>query len=387
MGRGLGIAYVHYGAQSGVTAAVEAALRARGHDVRLVAATGDLEPRDPSTRRLRPRPEVALHLAAAAARFGRDALQHRWNTTYAFDAHSRRAGAGLDALDGAPDVVLQNGALFSPGLPPRHPYAILLDHTRALAMESPPVAAAGLPPPRDYGAGWRAREAAVYRGAALLAAFSENAARSLVRHYAVDPARIRVVGAGANVFPEEAPRCDDGNTVVFVGKEWARKGGPVLAEAFARLRRALPRARLLVAGPREAPPLPEGAVHLGEVPFHELPDLFAQATVFALPTLREPFGIAYLDAMACGVPCVGSRLEAVPEIVEHGETGLLVPPADPDALCDALRTILADPARAREMGARGRERVGARFLWQHVAERLERALSDAIAPRPRGAVA
>jgi alpha-maltose-1-phosphate synthase len=71
--------------------------------------------------------------------------------------------------------------------------------------------------------------------------------------------------------------------------------------------------------------------------------------------------------------------------VEDGETGLLVPPGDPGALADALRHLLADPARARAMGARGRARVESRFLWGHVAERLEEALLAALSPHGKAA--
>ncbi len=388
MGAGrLSIAYVHYGGQSGVTAAVARALLDRGHDVRLVAATGVLEPRDPVTRRPRPTLDVALHLGAALGRFGRGAIQHRWNTGFAFDRHARAAGEALAALRPAPDLVLQNGALFSPGLPPSLPYALLLDHTRALAQASPAWPAAGLAAPPDYGPGWFAREAALYRGASTLACLSENVARSLVRDYGVDRGRIAVVGGGANVFPDAAPRRDDGKTVVFVGKDFARKGGPILLDAFARLRRRTPKARLLVAGPPapERRRIPPGVFFLGRVSFAELPALFSQSTVFALPTLREPFGIAFLDAMACGLPCVGTRIEAVPEIVREGETGLLVPPGDPVPLALALERLLGDPPLARVMGARGRARVFAGALWVHVAVRLERALADGHALRGRAA--
>jgi glycosyltransferase involved in cell wall biosynthesis len=380
----LSIAYVHYGWQSGVTSAVARALLDRGHDLRLVTATGALEPRDPVTRRPRPRADILLHLALACARFGRRGLDHRWNTTYAFDRHGREAGAGLRALRPPPDVVLQNGALFSPGAPPPFRYALLIDHTRALAEASPAWPWAGVPRPLRYGAAWFARETEVYRGAAVLATFSENAARSLVRDYGVDPARVRVVGAGANVFPERAPRRDDGHTVAFVGFDFARKGGHVLLEAFRLLRRRIPRARLLVAG---APPhrAPERVTFLGPVDPSELPDLFAQSTVFAMPTLHEPFGLAFLDAMACGLPCVGTRVEAVGEIVREGETGLLVPPGDPIALAAALERLLADPGRARAMGARGRARIFAGGLWHHAAARLERALCDALASPGRAA--
>src|SRR5689334_14469189 len=208
VGPGLSIAYVHYGWQSGVTSAVTRALLDRGHDVRLVTATGALEPRDPVTRRPRPRPDILLHLALACARFGRRGLDHRWNTGYAFDRHAREAGLALRALRPAPQIVLQNGALFGPGDPPPFPYVLLLDHTRALAEASPGFREAGVAPPLHYGRGWFAREAAVYRNAAALATFSLNAARSLVRDYGVDPDRVHVVGAGANVFPEIAPRRD-----------------------------------------------------------------------------------------------------------------------------------------------------------------------------------
>jgi len=385
VGPGLSIAYVHYGWQSGVTSAVTRALLDRGHDVRLVTATGALEPRDPVTRRPRPRPDILLHLAIACALFGRRGLEHRWNTAYAFDRHAREAGLALRALRPAPQVVLQNGALFGPGDPPPFTYVLLLDHTRALAEASPGWRDAGVPAPLRYGNGWFAREAAVYRGAAALAAFSLNAARSLVRDYGVDPTRVHVVGAGANVFPETAPRRDDGLTVAFVGYDFTRKGGRVLLEAMALLRERLPKARLLVAGAPTPEHVPPGVAFLGPVEAEELPGLFAQSTVFALPTLQEPFGLAFLDAMACGLPCVGTRVEAVPEIVRDGDTGLLVPPDDPVALAAALERLLRDPARARAMGARGRARVFASGLWSHVAARLERALGAALGRRGQAA--
>src|SRR5512144_2930025 len=266
-GEQLSIAYVHYGPQSGVTSAVTQALLDRGHDVRQVAATGELHRlRDPVTGRPRLTPGAALGLAVAAARFGTRAIEYRLNTTYAFDLHSTRAGAALRALRPAPDLVLQNGALFAPGLPSPYPYALLCDHTRALAQRTPEIAGAGLPRPLDFGKGWFAREAAVYRGARVVACFSENTARSMIEDYGVSPERVAVVGAGANVFPTEAPRRDDGRTILFIGKDFVRKGGLVLLEAFERLKRGVPKARLFIAGPRppRRGPVPVGVGWLGE---------------------------------------------------------------------------------------------------------------------------
>jgi glycosyltransferase involved in cell wall biosynthesis len=262
---------------------------------------------------------------------------------------------------------------------------LLLDHTAALAAEARD--APGVPPVPDYGPAWRAREAAVYAGARAICTFSRQTADSVRRHYGIDPARVHVVGAGARVSPESPARMDDGRTILFVGKDFVRKGGPVLVEAFRLVRRHHPKARLLVAGPREAiAGLPPGAVQLGPVSLAEVADVFALATVFALPTPREPFGLAFLDAMACGVPCVGTRIGAVPEIVEDGVTGRLVSPGDAPALAAALSALLADLPRARAMGEAGRVAVTRRFRWDHVAARLERALSAAGAT-PAGVAA
>jgi glycosyltransferase involved in cell wall biosynthesis len=367
-GTHLDVVYLHYGAQSGVTQHVVAELVARGHRLTPVSVPGPLEFRTAAGRR-RLSLKGALHLALSAARFGpRQALAHRWNTTYAFDVHSRRAGKLLKGVRDTPQLVLQNGALFSPGLPPPQRYTLLLDHTRALSM-------ARGDPVIDYGSGWREREIAVYRGARSIATFSRRVAESLQRDYGVPKHRIHVVGAGANVFPEKVEHRDDGQTILFVGKDFERKGGPILLRAFERLRHQRPAMKLVIAGPREVPRLPAGAINRGFIPAEELVALFAQATLFAMPTLREPFGLAFLDAMACGLPCIGTAIEAVPEVIEHDVTGLLVPPGDADALADALLRLLDNPDRRREMGRHGRRRVEASFRWSHVGERLERALA------------
>ena len=104
--------------------------------------------------------------------------------------------------------------------------------------------------------------------------------------------------------------------------------------------------------------------------------------MFALPTLREPFGIAFLDAMACGVPCVGTAIEAVPEIIEHEDSGLLVPPGDDYALSEAILGLLEEPAKAHAMGLRGRLRVDGQFTWDHVGQKLERCLIAAAKQTP-----
>jgi glycosyltransferase involved in cell wall biosynthesis len=370
----LDIAYLHYGDQSQVTPRIAQALSERGHHVVPLCVPGPLELRSEHGRR-RPTWRLAVGLAFGARRFGRHAFGHRWNTTFAFDVHTRRAEALVARLPRPPHVILQNGALFAPGRAPRVPYVLLLDHTRQLSMERRPNPEAGLPAPIDYGPGWRARETALYQHARGIATFSQLVARSLQDHYGVARERIQIVGGGANLHPEKVERRDDGRTLLFVGKDFQRKGGPILLRAFQRLHRQRPTLRLLIAGPRERlEGLPEGVSHLGFVTADKLTEVFSRATLFVLPTLREPYGLAFLDAMACGVPCIGTDVEAVPEVLDHGNAGVLVPPGDDAALAEAIDSLLDDPARTHALGLRGRMRVDGGFLWSHVADRLERAL-------------
>ena len=93
----------------------------------------------------------------------------------------------------------------------------------------------------------------------------------------------------------------------------------------------------------------------------EMAPIYAALDIFLMPSLWEGFGLVLLEAMAQGVPVVGSAVSAIPEVVADGETGLLVPPRDPVALAEALAALLADPARRAAMGAAGRARLEAEF--------------------------
>jgi glycosyltransferase involved in cell wall biosynthesis len=247
-----------------------------------------------------------------------------------------------------------------------------------LAERQPPVPEADIGRHIAFGRAWLARERETYLQAVAIATFSNVVRESLIRDYGVDPKRVQVVGAGANVVPEREPHhADDGRTLLFVGTAgWRRKGGPVLLKAFRLLRQSRPDLRLILAGPTEALEVPEGVTRVGRVPFEEVKRLLSAATVFVLPTLREPFGIAFLDAMLSKVPCVGTQVGAVPEIL--GAAGVCVPPANAEALAQAIAALLDDPPRRAAMAEAGRRRVlELGYLWPEVGKRLEAILSSA----------
>jgi starch synthase len=103
------------------------------------------------------------------------------------------------------------------------------------------------------------------------------------------------------------------------------------------------------------------------LPKREVIQLLSHATVFAIPSIYEPLGIVNLEAMACGTAVVGSRTGGIPEVVADGETGLLVPPGEPEPLAEALNALISDPDRTAAMGQAGRKRAVAEFGWAAIA--------------------
>jgi glycogen synthase len=114
------------------------------------------------------------------------------------------------------------------------------------------------------------------------------------------------------------------------------------------------------------------------LPEEQYIELYSHCAVFACPSVYEPFGIINLEAMACARPVVASAVGGIPEVVVPGRTGLLVPPADPGALAEALNHVLRDRAMARQMGFAGRSRVEEHFSWTSIAARTRRMYEELL---------
>ena len=293
-----------------------------------------------------------------------------------FTARTCNAAALARRYDPAPDAVLQIGATFDGGAAaPQRPLYCYLD-SNCMLSERGGEQSSSYFVKKKYKKSAFACERALYRKAAGIFAFSDFLRDSLIQDFGVDAARVHTVYAGVNMsVPALIPAVQKDPVVLFVGKDFERKGGPLLLRAFAQVRRTLPRARLIIVGTALGIDLPnvevvdfiDKSTPNGEA---QLAALYRRAAVFTMPLHFEPFGIAYAEAMHFGLPCVGGAHNAIPEIVTHNVTGLLVEPGNATALAQALLRLLADPALAGRMGEEGR-RKAEQFRWDAVAEKME----------------
>jgi glycosyltransferase involved in cell wall biosynthesis len=258
------------------------------------------------------------------------------------------------------------------------PHFVYTDHTHLSNLDS-----AYFDPRQLRPAAWRALERTIYGNAARVFTRSHDVTEDLVRHYGVGRDKVRCVYAGTNVRHASEPLpANDGYAnlrILFVGREWERKGGPVLAAAFREVLRVIPDAHLCIVGARPPLDLPNCTV-VGDVPLGELGAHFARASVFCLPTRLEPFGIAVLEAMLHRLPVVGTAVGAMPDMIQDGVTGLLVPPGEAEPLAAALVALLRDPARCRQFGEAGHRLLRERYTWEAVGARMRDSIEPFLAP-------
>jgi glycosyltransferase involved in cell wall biosynthesis len=120
----------------------------------------------------------------------------------------------------------------------------------------------------------------------------------------------------------------------------------------------------------------------GSVPNAAMPMAYAAADIVVVPSLVEATSIAALEAMATARPVVASRVGGLPALIAPGETGYLVPPADPEQLGGAFCRLLSNPRRRVAMGEAARRRVEAEFTWQEIADRTVRIYEAALGRTP-----
>jgi glycosyltransferase involved in cell wall biosynthesis len=198
--------------------------------------------------------------------------------------------------------------------------------------------------------------------------------------------RAPVVPLGVNTRAFHPGTEDSPGEILYAGNLLRTKGIQYLLAAMPEVLRRVPEARLTIAG--EGPDqshftamagqlgVADRVRFIGAIPFDGMPALIRRCAVFCLPTLAEAFGISLLQAMSSGKPVVSCAVGGVPEVVEDGGSGLLVPPRSAARLAEALVRLLRDPELRGEMGNRGRRLCEEKFDWEIVLDRVEQIYRD-----------
>ncbi len=230
---------------------------------------------------------------------------------------------------------------------------------------------------------WLARQRLAYRNADACCVCSGWAGGSIVQHYGVAATDVRVVGLGAN-HRIDPPNDRDWSLPRFlcVARDWRRKNVPLIVETFARVRAEHPSSTLDIVGPYPGP-AGDGVTLHGTLRLDEpgeraqVESLFRRATCYVMPSKHEASALAFIEAGSAGLPSIGTTVGGAAELI--GDGGVVVDPADPEALHQAMLR-LSDPETGAAFGARARAH-SAWYQWPATAERILDALGVAV-PRP-----
>ncbi len=237
-----------------------------------------------------------------------------------------------------------------------------------------------------------------YRASRTIA-ISDHVRRFTVETGTAHPSRVLTIRYGYDapaVLPtREASRAALGTPaeaflVGAAGRLAAQKGHRHLIEAIPALVPEIPNLQVVIVGEGPMRPVLERRArqlgvdrHVRFPGFHpDVQSFLCGLDVFVMPSLWEGFGLVLLEAMAAGQPIVASKVSAIPEVIEDGVTGLLVPPAEPSALAQAILTLWREPAFREKLGNAGRERLRERFSLDQMVDETERVYAEVLANRP-----
>ena len=290
-------------------------------------------------------------------------------TPFLFSQVKKLAAAELSDDISSYAFSFQLQSFFDTSVPALKNY-VYTDHTHLANMEYPGFDEKNLNSKR-----WLDLELQIYTNATAVFTRSSNITRSLLTDYACPAEKIICVYAGVNTPKNDGVQSNDSATsknILFVGTDWERKGGPVLLKAFSRVLNNHPDATLTIVGCLPECNLPNCRI-LGRRPVAELSEYYSQAAIFCLPTLHEPFGVVFVEAMSHGLPVVATAVGAVPDFVTE-QTGIIVPPGDETALADALIRFLDNPQKAKLAGQLGQDLVRSRYNWDSVGKAIRQRI-------------
>ena len=333
-----------------------------------------------------PRADWLLQRAAHLRRFGLSPTREPLVAEYFAQTLRPR----IDALK--PDAIVAINAVHKiVGLNGRYPTVYCSDGFFANIVDYYPQFSQLSPRARRNGDN---QQRALLATRASLCLSSEWAVRTAATYYGQSQDRFRVVPFGANFDLDPASGALRPNSgplkLLFVGYDWARKGGDLVLEVFKGLRERFGDAELHIAGcsPPQAQGV-EGVIVHGRLDKSDpeqaarLEALFRDSSFFIMPSRQEAYGLAYCEACAFGLPPIGADTGGVGTIVRDGENGLLLPlDADPGDYVRAIGTMWSDAAAYRDLQIGARESFEARLNWRAWGDQIEQELLRLIGATP-----
>lgn len=233
-------------------------------------------------------------------------------------------------------------------------------------------------PPRELRRRSKA-ELEYYRGCRTIFTMGQWLARYLVDELGIDRQKVYHVGGGINI---DRSLIGDGqqrkrNKILFIGRDFKRKGGYLTYEAFRILQRELmPNAELFVAGPATDPiNLPCQAYHfMGECSQTQLANLLNTCDIFCMPSYFEAYGLVFVEALSFGLPCIGRNLYEMPYFIKDGANGYLIEKDDASLLARKMYDLLNNQDIQNSVRAM-RDFYMAEYSWDSVAARIKQGLN------------
>ena len=306
-----------------------------------------------------------------------------YKNIFAFKLRSKKLAQKIKKLEKQADLILQIGVLFDAGWSEiQLPRIIYTDYTAYLASKSP---LAGRSPFNRYELReWIALEKGSMESAVHIFTRSEMVRNSIIKDYGIPPGQVTTVGGGVNFCPLPTPVDQDNSqktTALFIGKELFRKGGDLLLNAFARTRKSVPDARLLFLTADPIPSeLPLNGVEVIKPTWkrESIAALYRRSHFLVLPSRLETWGDVLLEALGYGLPCIGVCGQAMEEVIDDHENGLIVHPENVQALAEAMTSLFQNTQLRKCLGQAAREKAEAEFTWERVVDRSIPVINDAV---------
>jgi glycosyltransferase involved in cell wall biosynthesis len=298
-----------------------------------------------------------------------------FGTTYLY-RHIKQMAKELAPVDKY-DFTFQMQSLFDASVDGL-PNFVYTDHVHLANLTYPMFDKSKLRPQK-----WIDMETTIYQRAEKTFTWSTNISKVLTQDYKIDPSQVAWAGVGVNAKIDNIQMDNDdysNKNILFVGMDWVRKGGPELLEAFKKVLEVHPDAKLTIVGASPETDIPNVNA-VGRVPVEQVNSYFEQASVFCLPTKREPFGVVFVEAMHHRLPIVATDIGALPDMVEVGQNGYLVECVDVDMLAKYLSDLIGDPAKCKAFGEHGYQVAAEKYTWDKVADRIAAEIKGVLAAK------